>query len=130
MRFLSRLLFTLILCATALFAANTLAQVERSQLTTDIRNREPVDDLGNQVILDNREIRLVFFTEIHNLQGKQVIHRWLFEGQEMASVPLSVGSPRWRTFSRKRILPSWRGAWQVQVWHDDLQLMSYDFVVE
>ena len=44
-----------------------------------------------------------------------VTHAWYHEGRTMARVDLSVGSGDWRTWSSKRLLPSWTGHWEVKV---------------
>lgn len=44
-----------------------------------------------------------------------VTHVWYRDGKTMAQVELSVGSANWRTWSSKRLLPSWTGFWEVKV---------------
>jgi hypothetical protein len=44
-----------------------------------------------------------------------VTHVWYHEGKTMARVDLAIGSANWRTWSSKRILPEWTGAWEVKV---------------
>jgi hypothetical protein len=44
-----------------------------------------------------------------------VTHAWYQEGETRARVDLPVGSANWRTWSSKRILPSWTGRWEVKV---------------
>lgn len=106
----------------------TQAAVERSQLTSDVQQREPVDNLQQQVIGSSGETSKVFyFTHVKDMAGKQIEHRWLFNGDPVAVVPLSIGSDSWRTYSSKLIVPEWQGDWQVQVWSGDQQLESHDF---
>jgi len=45
----------------------------------------------------------------------QVTHAWYHEGRTMARVDLNVGSGDWRTWSSKKLLPSWTGHWEVKV---------------
>ena len=106
------------------------AQVERSQLTSSIEDREPTDNLGYFVQGQNNKMkRIYFFTQITGLGDKQIVHRWLHAGEEKAQVTLNIGGDRWRTYSSKRIPRSWQGKWQVQVWHSDVMLMSHHFIV-
>jgi len=42
-------------------------------------------------------------------------HVWFYRGEEMARIPLRVDTPRWRTWSTKRIRPDWTGTWRVDV---------------
>ena len=106
------------------------AQVERSQLTSSIEDREPTDNLGYFVQGQNNKMkRIYFFTQITGLGDKQIVHRWLHAGEEKAQVTLNIGGDRWRTYSSKRIPRSWQGKWQVQVWHSDVMLMNHHFIV-
>ena len=58
------------------------AQVERSQLTSSIENREPTDDLEGVVQGQFNQIkRVYFFTQVSGLANQQITHRWLFEGE-------------------------------------------------
>jgi hypothetical protein len=127
---MKKITFLFFVLTASLLSNFTLAQVERSQLTTSIENREPVDNLGNTVSGQNDQIaRVYFFTQIANLAGQQIIHRWIYQGDEKAAVTLNIGADSWRTYSSKQIPSYWQGDWQVQVWNGDLQLTSHDFVV-
>lgn len=116
------LLLSLVLCHSA------NAQVEQVQLTTAVLNREPIDNLGNKVTAQPGEtIKVSLFSHAKNLDGKTLVHRWFYKGEEKAAIELKIGSNSWRTYSSKTILPAWQGEWQVQIWLGDLQLTSHDF---
>jgi hypothetical protein len=113
------------------FSQFLYAQVERSQLTSSIKNREPTDNLEGFVKGQNEIIkRVYFFTQISGLENKQIIHRWFFEGKEKAAVTLNIGGDSWRTYSSKSVPNYWQGKWQVQVWQGDLMLISHHFQVK
>jgi hypothetical protein len=119
-----------IILLLGVFSPFSSAQVERSQLTSSIENREPIDNLEGFVQGKNNEMkRVYFFTQITGLKNKQIIHRWLYAGEEKAAVTLNIGGDRWRTYSSKRLPRYWQGKWQVQVWQDDLMLISHHFEV-
>jgi len=42
-------------------------------------------------------------------------HVWYHNGEQMADVELPVRSPAWRTWSSKKILPTWTGDWEVKI---------------
>jgi hypothetical protein len=44
-----------------------------------------------------------------------ITHVWYHEGTEVGRVELAVKSGSWRTWSSKKIPPSWQGAWRVDV---------------
>jgi len=120
----------LIFLSMGIFSQFVTAQVERSQLTSSIENREPTDNLEGLVQGQNDEIkRVYFFTQITGLAKQQIIHRWLYEGEEKAAVTLNLGSDNWRTYSSKRVPNYWQGKWQVQVWQGDIMLISHNFEV-
>jgi hypothetical protein len=125
-----RLTHLLIILSLGLLSQFTMAQVERSQLTSGIENREPTDNLEGLVLGQNNEIkRVYFFTQFAGLANQQIIHRWLYQGEEKAAVTLNIGGDSWRTYSSKRVPSYWQGKWQVQVWQDDLMLISHHFEV-
>lgn len=95
--------------ATALADA---AHVARAQFTTGIEGREPVNDLFR---IDTGQDQVIFFTELSDLEGRTVTHRWMHDGEVQATVDFDVGGPRWRVWSSKDLLPGWTGAWTVEV---------------
>lgn len=114
----------------SLFSQFVMAQVERSQLTSRIESREPTDNLEGVVQGQKGEIkRVYFFTQVKGLADQQIIHRWLYQGEEKAAVTLNIGGDNWRTYSSKSVPSYWQGKWQVQVWQNDLMLISHHFEV-
>lgn len=87
-------------------------RVARAVITNAIEDREPVDDLSE---FRNDQPIIYFFTELQNLEGATVTHRWELDGKLMAEVPFRVGSPRWRVWSSKNLDPESTGNWQVTV---------------
>jgi hypothetical protein len=120
----------LIILSLGVFSQLVTAQVERSQLTSSIENREPIDNLEGLVQGQNDEMkRVYFFTQLAGLANQQIIHRWLYQGEEKAAVTLNIGGDNWRTYSSKSVPSYWQGKWQVQVWQGDLMLISHHFEV-
>lgn len=104
------------------------AEIARYQLTSAVESHEPVDDLTNDVVGQSGQMTTVlFFTHVKHLAGQVITHKWFFDGQEQASVDLSVNSNNWRTYSSKRMNDPLQGNWQVQVWLDNKQLLSHQF---
>ncbi|MGH0033961.1 MAG: DUF2914 domain-containing protein [Myxococcota bacterium] len=86
--------------------------VTRALFTAEVVDREPGDALSH-VPADIGAV--FFFTELTDLAGHTVVHRWEWNGQLMAEVSFEVRGPRWRVWSTKRLLPEWLGDWQVTV---------------
>jgi hypothetical protein len=122
--------FLLIVLSLGVLSQFVTAQVERSQLTSSIENKEPTDNLEGLVPVQKDEMkRIYFFTQITGLADQQIIHRWLYKGEEKAAVTLNIGGDSWRTYSSKSVPSDWQGKWQVQVWKGDLMLISHHFEV-
>ena len=88
------------------------AAVLRAILTTGVEEREPIDQVET---LTNDNGQIVFFTELGDAEGQTVTHRWEYQGEIIAEVPLDIGSARWRTYSSKMLDPTWLGEWKVSV---------------
>ncbi len=112
----------LVIAIAAFFAASALAAppvaaptkgyVARSQFTTEIVDREPI----NRVLVLANDVREVFFfTDLRGLDGQTVTHRWEHNGKVVSTVEFKVKGPRWRVFSRKDLDPFALGKWTVVV---------------
>jgi hypothetical protein len=88
------------------------ANLSRAQFTTEVIDREPVDDVQ---ALDTTADRVYFFTEFVGLSGGTLVHRWVYGGETAAEVPIHIGGPRWRAYSHKTLDPGSTGTWTVQV---------------
>ncbi len=86
--------------------------VSRSAFTLAVVNREPREHITE---LSNDQFHIYFFTELKGLAGQTVIHRWSYNGQNMADIEFDIGAPRWRIWSSKVLLPDWTGQWTVAV---------------
>jgi len=91
--------------------ANT-GTVSRASFTSAVENREPVDQLSS---INNNQGEIMYFTELRDMAGQSVTHRWEHDGKVMAEVPFNVGGNRWRVYSSKKLDPSWTGSWKASV---------------
>jgi hypothetical protein len=114
-----RLLVTLICLFISTLQAEELtespvpdAYVARAIFTSGVVNREPVDQL---VSVGPDQDEIYFYTDLRNLQGRTIKHRWEFEGQFMGELEFKVGGPRWRVYSKKTLNPEAIGKWTVLV---------------
>ncbi len=105
--------------------------VSRAVLTDKIVDKEPVKTMDAFRLYSQG----YFYTEFKDIgKEKTIYHNWYLiqEGGEktlMASVPLKISGPRWRTWSRKNLFLS--GKWSVEaVDEDDNVLSKKEFNVE
>jgi len=97
------------------------SNIARAQFTSAIDNREPTDNIAT---LSNNSRKIYFFTELNNLEGKTITHRWEYEGKTMAEIKFNIGGNRWRVYSVKAIKPEWTGAWTVSILDDKGQTIK------
>lgn len=94
-------------------------EVEEASITTRIVNRAPLDSLNT---VPAGVDQLYCFTRISGAtDDTSITHVWYHNDTELARVSLPVRSSSWRTWSSKRILPQWKGAWRVEVLDADGQ---------
>lgn len=106
--------------------ASSANQLGRAQLTSGIREREPIDSIGPTIhgSASERLTRVVYFTELRGLAGETISHRWEHEGQVVAEVEFEVGGDRWRVYSSKNLPRNRAGAWRVVVVNDEGQALG------
>jgi hypothetical protein len=96
--------------------------IKSMAVCTGIEDRQPV---GADTLFFNTVERLYCFTHVTGAEDTvTVTHVWYMGDKEMARVDLAVKSPSWRTWSSKRILPGWTGAWRVDVLSEDGKLLE------
>src|SRR5690606_25921364 len=70
--------------------------VVRAVLTTDISDKEPVDEVSLPLIIDaGNTLKIYYFTELIDMQGHIFHHQWLFEGAVVYKRPFKVRANRW-----------------------------------
>lgn len=103
------------------------ARSARVQLTSAVRNREPVDSLDS--VASGQSV--YGFSEVRGLAGRSVEHRWQHEGRTVASLRLKIGGDRWRVHSRKPSAAGDKGQWELLVLDDEGTVIGRTpFVVE
>ena len=86
--------------------------ISNAEFATEIVDREPFNIVGE---LDNSLGKIYFFTNIRNLSGERITHRWIYQGRVMAEVSFNINGPRWRVWSSKNLWHTWIGEWRVEV---------------
>jgi len=98
-----------------------LPRVVLAAFTTEISDREPVDDV---TFLGNDKRVVYFFTDLRNMKGQTVRHVWRYENADMGTVSFDVKGERWRVWSSKQLLPAWLGAWTVSVLNSEGEVLA------
>jgi hypothetical protein len=86
--------------------------VKRAVFTTGVVDREPTDNIAT---LETDANKVFFFTEITGMEGKTVVHRWMYGGETRAEVSFQIGGAKWRVYSSKTLIPEWAGTWTVEI---------------
>jgi hypothetical protein len=82
-------------------------------ICTDVQDREP---RGAGLAFPATVEKLYCHTLVEGAQEPITIaHAWYHDDRNVAQVSLEVGSSPWRTWSSKRIVESWTGAWRVDI---------------
>ena len=87
--------------------------VKRIHICRAVKEREPMDK-GESFPKDIGQ--LYCFTDVRDANEETfVTHNWYHGNEFKASVKLKVAGDHWRTWSSKRIDPSWTGDWTVVI---------------
>ncbi|MBE28526.1 MAG: DUF2914 domain-containing protein [Candidatus Pseudothioglobus sp.] len=108
----------LVIISSLLISINVLASdwphenISNAEFAMEIKDRTPLNIIEE---LDNSFGKIYFFTNIRNLQGQSIRHRWIYKNKVMAEVEFDINGPRWRVWSSKNLWPTWLGEWSVEV---------------
>ena len=86
--------------------------ISNAVFALDVEDRMPINIVEEA---DNSLGKIYFFTNIRNLSGERITHRWIYEGRVMADVSFNVNGSRWRVWSSKNLWNTWIGEWRVEV---------------
>jgi hypothetical protein len=122
---MKKILLSLLLISTFISAADwPHKNISVAEFATDVVDRKPVNVLTES---NNSNKKIFFYTNIRNLQGQTVKHRWSYQDKIMAEVSFNISGPRWRVWSSKNFLKSWTGEWKVDVISNGAILTSKTF---
>ena len=102
-------------------------EVADAVMCLDVRDRQPVIP-GDSFSADVGKVWC--WSKIKDGEDTTISHIYYHDGEEKAVVKLGIHSPLFRTYSSKRILPSWTGPWRVDIVDADGAVMkSLDFTI-
>jgi hypothetical protein len=94
------------------FTAHADDNVFRAQFTTQIKDKEPVNNLSK---LENVFTSVFFFTDIRDCVSCKVEHVWYLDGKHIHTQKGTAKYPRYRWWSKKTLNDSMLGKWTVRV---------------
>ena len=86
--------------------------ISNAVFALDVEDRVPINIVEEA---DNSLGKIYFFTNIRNLSGERITHRWIYQDRVMADVSFNINGPRWRVWSSKNLWHTWIGEWTVEV---------------
>ena len=107
--------------------ASAAVSVEVAAIATGLEDYAPVG-VGESFPYDTEKL-YCYSKIIGGVSGDYVEHRWYYGDKLMATVPLTLGGPRWRTFSSKRIIRTWEGEWRVEIVHAGEAIKTLKFTI-
>src|SRR3989337_579487 len=90
--------------------------VEEAAVATSIKDLVPE---GVAEPFPSNVGKLYCYSLVMNGQGASIIHKWYYEEDLVAAIPLAIKYPSHRTYSVKTIFPGTKGEWRVEVTKED-----------
>ncbi len=87
--------------------------ISNAVLTSGIIDRKPGTEFNQSVPKYIREV--YFYTQVEHANNQTISHRWIFNNQALATIPLEIKSDDYRTWSSKKMSSAWQGTWHVEV---------------
>ncbi len=84
----------------------------RAVFAKQVVKREPVNEVK---ALSSDVQGVYFFTELEDMAGHTVTHRWEYDGKRVGFTEFKVAAPYWRVWSYRRTPPGSTGTWKVKV---------------
>jgi hypothetical protein len=92
-----------------------------AQFTTKIAKRYPADDIAS---LENPHQAVSFFTELQDMSGRNVTHRWIHDGKETFKASFKVRGDKWRVWSTQLLPASMPGQWKVEILNENGEVLE------
>jgi Protein of unknown function (DUF2914) len=90
--------------------------IARAQLTSDIENNEPIDNLKLPLKIGNNEtLWIYFFVELKEMKGKTIYHEWWLNGNLVSRKKVNISDDPWRTASKQLITYTVNNDWVVRL---------------
>lgn len=96
-------------------AANAKSVI-RTQITSDIKNNEPVNNIHLPLKIGKEEtVWLYYFVELTGMKGQAVYHEWWLNGELVSRKKVNISDDPWRTSSKQIITYTTNNDWIVRL---------------
>jgi hypothetical protein len=102
----------LLLLTTKVLAVWPHEHISQAAFATSVEDRTPVEIVTE---VNDSLGKIYFFTNIRNLTGDKITHRWIYKDKVKAEVSFDIKGKRWRVWSSKNLWHTWIGQWKVEV---------------
>lgn len=106
------LLLLSLLTSTVAWSQWVHPNISEAVFAKDVKERTPVEIITEA---DQSLGKIYFFTNIRNLSGDRITHRWVYKDKVKAEVSFDIKGDRWRVWSSKNLWHTWTGTWRVDV---------------
>jgi hypothetical protein len=90
--------------------------VVRSQITSEIKNNEPIDNIPLPIKIGKKEtLWLYYFAELKGMKGQAVYHEWWLNGDLVSRKKVNISDNIWRTSSKQIITYTTNNDWIVRL---------------
>ncbi|WXU00036.1 MAG: hypothetical protein Ctma_0744 [Catillopecten margaritatus gill symbiont] len=117
---MKKILLLTLLLTTQAFAGWPHQNISNAVFAQSVENRVPVQILTEA---DNSLRKVYFFTNIRNLKGDKITHRWTYKDKVKAEISFDIKGNRWRVWSSKNLWHTWTGEWKVEVLNQSGQVL-------
>jgi len=132
---LRRTIFISSLLAGMFYVSNISAnsfegEISQALFTTKLKKNKPTNEV---MVLDNTIKELYFYSEVTDMQGKIVLHRWEHSGVKMFEQKFTVKHKTQPLVSKHMLDPNKTGEWMVVVTDESgwpLKAVMFKYVIK
>ena len=110
----------LLLLTTKVFSEWPHENISQAVFAKSVENRTPIEIVTEA---DDSLGKIYFFTNIRDLTGDTIIHRWIYKDKVKAEISFNIKGKRWRVWSSKNLWHTGTGQWKVEVINQQNELL-------
>ena len=107
-----KIVLLLLLLTTKVFSEWPHENISQAVFSKSVEDRAPIEIVTGA---DDSLGKIYFFTNVHNLTGDKITHRWVYKDKVKAEIIFDIKGKRWRVWSSKNLWHKWTGQWKVEI---------------